>query len=82
MKMPIYLDDLRNGTRTIAISHAGPIVRIVAIDRDGFDEESDISFVVADLSVALLRAALDQPETGAIPVVKAKAKRSWWRRAR
>lgn len=81
MKLPTYLDDQRGNSRTITISHAGPMVRITAIDRDPFDGDHDIEFVVADLSIALLRNALETENTGLIPVQKpAAAKRAWWKR--
>jgi hypothetical protein len=80
MKLPTQLDDLRGNSRTITVSHAGPTVRLTAIDRDPFDSDRDIEYVVADLSVALLRNALETENTGLIPVQKAPARRRWWKR--
>lgn len=87
MRLPIYLDDLRGNGRTIAIRHEANTVRLVAIDRDGFDAENDVSFVVADLSTALLRNALDVSEesaptvTQSVPMNKRPGRRKprWFR---
>lgn len=61
MSKPAYLHDLRGGSRTIVIGNDGHTVRIVAIDGDEFDGDYDVEWVVAELSLARLQEALEQP---------------------